>query len=99
MGTNIFYLCGGRPAITKILMRTLPVLWSLGQQMDQEVLRLLLEGKTIGDAVYEARRRLLDTNILALVYSVFGDGHARLVSQTPELLETEPARPRLAAGS
>jgi hypothetical protein len=55
-----------------------PTLWSLGREMDTQIIRRLLDGQSIGQAFSETRRSLVKKNVLALIYSLFGDANARL---------------------
>lgn len=57
-----------------------PVLFALARRFDESVVRRLLSGDTISQAFWLARRELLTENVLALVYSLFGDRNATLVS-------------------
>jgi hypothetical protein len=57
-----------------------PTLWRLGREMDVEIIRRLLAGQSIGQAFSETRRALVKGNVLALIYSLFGDADARLGS-------------------
>lgn len=53
--------------------------WHLSAAMDGEVIRRLLEGETVGDALFAARvSQLQKGNILSLIYSMYGDANARL---------------------
>jgi hypothetical protein len=62
-----------------------PTLWTLGREMDTQIIRRLLAGQTIGRAFSETRREMVRKNALALIYSLFGDAGARLASpaETP----------------
>lgn len=64
-----------------------PTLWSLGREMDVEIIRRLLAGQSIGQAFSETRRALVKENVLALIYSLFGDAEAKLTA-------TDPTRPK-----
>jgi hypothetical protein len=55
-----------------------PTLWSLGREMDVQIIRRLLAGQSIGQAFSETRRGLVESNVLALIYSLFGDAGAKL---------------------
>ena len=55
-----------------------PTLWSLGREMDTQIIRRLLDGQSIGRAFSETRRALVKKNVLALIYSLFGDVNAKL---------------------
>lgn len=55
-----------------------PTLWSLGREMDTQIIRRLLDGQNIGQAFSEIRRELVKKNVLALIYSLFGDSNAKL---------------------
>lgn len=59
-----------------------PSLWSLAFEMDRRILGGLLEGKDIRQAFSEARRELVKQNVLALIYTLFGEGHAKLCPPT-----------------
>jgi len=56
-----------------------PTLWSLSREMDTTIVAALLEGKTISQAFYGTRKNLAKTNMLALIYTLYGDGDAGLV--------------------
>jgi CHAT domain-containing protein len=55
-----------------------PTLWSLSREMDARIIGKLLEGEAIGKAFYETRKQLADNQILALVYTLYGDAEAKL---------------------
>lgn len=55
-----------------------PTLWSLSREMDTEIIRRLLEGETIASAFYETRKELARGHMLALIYTLYGDGDAKL---------------------
>ena len=56
--------------------------WELAYRMDTAILNRLLEGSgtALRDAVWEARRNEVAGNVLALIYTVYGDGQATLVA-------------------
>ncbi len=56
--------------------------WELAYRMDTAILSRMLEGSgtTLRDAVWEARRNETPGNVLALIYTVYGDGQATLVA-------------------
>ena len=55
-----------------------PTLWTLGRDLDTQMIDRLLKGQTVGEAFYETKRGLAAVNALALVYSLWGDSGARL---------------------
>jgi cholesterol oxidase len=55
-----------------------PTLWSLSREMDTKIIGKLLEGETIGNAFYETRKELARSHMLALIYTLYGDGDAKL---------------------
>jgi hypothetical protein len=55
-----------------------PTLWSLGRDLDLAVITRLMNGETIGDAFYAAKKDMADQNPLALIYSLWGDRDARI---------------------
>jgi hypothetical protein len=57
-----------------------PTLWSLSRAMDVRILARLINGESISQAFYKSRRELADGNMLALIYTLYGDPDARLVS-------------------
>lgn len=56
-----------------------PTLWSLSREMDTAIIARLLDGQNIGRAFYETRKELAKTNVLALIYTLYGDAGARLL--------------------
>jgi hypothetical protein len=56
-----------------------PTLWSLSREMDTQIIARLLNGETISDAFYKTRKQLAKTNVLALIYTLYGDAGAKLV--------------------
>jgi hypothetical protein len=52
--------------------------WKLARNMDTRIICRLLKGKSVTDAVWEARKKLAKKNVLALIYIVYGDGNSRL---------------------
>ncbi len=54
--------------------------WDLACRMDKAILKRLLEGSgtALRDAVWEARRNEAAGNVLAMIYTVYGDGQATL---------------------
>jgi hypothetical protein len=56
-----------------------PTLWSLSREMDTKIVSRLLEGETISSAFHKTRRELAQTNVLALIYTLYGDAAARVV--------------------
>jgi cholesterol oxidase len=56
-----------------------PTLWSLSREMDTKIIGRLLKGETISNAFYETRKELARGHILALIYTLYGDGDARLM--------------------
>lgn len=56
-----------------------PTLWALSREMDAGIIDKLLDGESIGRAFYETRRTLAKTNMLALIYTLYGDASAKLV--------------------
>ena len=56
-----------------------PTLWELSRQMDTQIVKRLFDAQTIGQAFYETRKELTKSNVLALIYTLYGDGGARLV--------------------
>ncbi|MFC1578012.1 CHAT domain-containing protein [Thermodesulfobacteriota bacterium] len=57
-----------------------PSLWSLSKELDSKIITALLNGKNIQDALWEARKDLVEKNALVLIYTLFGNGNARLVN-------------------
>jgi CHAT domain-containing protein len=57
-----------------------PTLWTLGRDLDTEVIEHLLRGESIGDALYSAKRKIAPVNPLALIYSLWGDRDARIAA-------------------
>jgi hypothetical protein len=55
-----------------------PTLWSLSREMDTGIVARLLVGETISSAFYKTRRELAQINMLALVYTLYGDAAARV---------------------
>ena len=60
-----------------------PTLWSLGRDLDLAVITRLMDGETIGDAFYGAKKEMVDKNPLALIYSLWGDRDARIPIAIP----------------
>lgn len=58
-----------------------PTLWKLSREMDTQIVAKLLEGQTISQAFYATRKELVKTNMLALIYSLYGDPGAKLLNQ------------------
>jgi len=58
-----------------------PTLWSLSRAMDTKIIGRLLNGENIRTAFYESRRELAKENMLALIYTLYGDPEARLVKE------------------
>ena len=57
-----------------------PTLWTISREMDKRVLRSLIDDRsTIGEAVTKARRELVSEHALALIYTLYGRGNARLL--------------------
>jgi hypothetical protein len=56
-----------------------PTLWKLSREMDTQIVARLLDGQTISRAFYETRKELAKTNMLALIYTLYGDAGAKLV--------------------
>ena len=56
-----------------------PTLWILSREMDTQIVKRLFDGQTISHAFYETRKELAKSNVLALIYTLYGDGGARLV--------------------
>ena len=56
-----------------------PTLWSLSREMDTQIIARLLNGETISEAFYKTRKELAKTNVLALIYTLYGDATAKLV--------------------
>jgi len=59
--------------------------WSLAVKMDTAIIRQLFTGESLGTAVWNARRTLVMEDILALIYSVYGDADAQLVTALTDL--------------
>ena len=57
-----------------------PTLWGLSRALDVRILTRLINGESISQAFYKSRRELADGNMLALIYTLYGDPDARLVS-------------------
>src|SRR5262249_4559703 len=51
-----------------------PTLWSLSREMDTNIVGRLFDGQTISQAFYETRKELAKSNVLALIYTLYGDG-------------------------
>ena len=60
-----------------------PTMWSLSRELDTGVVGRMLQAVPIGTAFYEIRKELAKTNLLALVYTLYGDADALLVSGPP----------------
>jgi hypothetical protein len=56
-----------------------PTLWKLSREMDTQIVKRLFDGQTISQAFYETRKESAKSNVLALIYTLYGDGGARLV--------------------
>jgi CHAT domain-containing protein len=54
-----------------------PSLWSLSREMDTNIVKRLLEGRTISQAFYETRRELAKKHMLALIYTLYGDADVK----------------------
>ena len=48
--------------------------------MDTLIIQSLMKGAGIGEAFFQARRELAQSNMLALIYTLYGDRDARLVN-------------------
>jgi hypothetical protein len=80
--------CSGSAFVTLFLKRGAravigtegPTLWSLSRAMDTLIIRYLMFGNGIGEAFFIARRELAQSNMLALIYTLYGDRDARLVN-------------------
>jgi len=57
-----------------------PSLWALSREMDTRIITALLEGQSIGTAFYNIRKELAKQHVLALTYTLYGDGDAKLVA-------------------
>jgi hypothetical protein len=55
-----------------------PSLWWLSREMDTRILRRLLDGSRVSEAFFETRRELASRHMLALIYTLYGDGDATL---------------------
>jgi hypothetical protein len=56
-----------------------PSLWALSREMDTRIITALLDGRNIGQAFYTTRKELARDHVLALTYTLYGDGNATLV--------------------
>ncbi|HZZ81806.1 MAG TPA: CHAT domain-containing protein, partial [Gemmataceae bacterium] len=56
--------------------------FKLAQRMDQGIIDDLLQSTRLREAVWKMRKANIDENILALIYTVYGDGQATLPSLT-----------------
>jgi hypothetical protein len=54
-----------------------PTLWKLSREMDTQIVAKLLDGQTISHAFYATRKELARTNVLALIYTLYGDPGAK----------------------
>ena len=55
-----------------------PTLWKLSREMDTGIFARLLEGHTISQAFHDTRKVLAKSNMMALIYTLYGDPGARL---------------------
>ncbi len=61
--------------------------WDLAYRMDTAIVGRLLDGSgtALRDAVWEARRNEISENVLALIYTVYGDGLATLAAPASDV--------------
>jgi hypothetical protein len=55
-----------------------PTLWSLGRDLDLDIITRLLAGETIGEAFYRAKQEVVRKNPLGLIYSLWGERDAKI---------------------
>ena len=56
-----------------------PVPFKLARAMDERIITDLMNGQTLRDSVWNARKELIERNYLALIYIIYGDSLAKLV--------------------